>query len=243
MGHPSRLSRLYLSNLLDETPEKLDPVGPGAATAAGLFGLKTRPLRAARPKGDPGPRLPEADPDPWWEANKPKSFEHVKWDPRGSWEGKLHGMDSSSKLTRDPALVEGRGQMHTLLAEGSGHGNFESYHLRFNHPPSPEWFCICGEVKEVGHTDTCELRRVPAPWRKKPLLEDNDTEEAKWWRQGQNAMVRIRVEKALRDLGATQVLAVEKNRIGVRGQAPRVEDPDDSDVEEELPIVEAGRLV
>ncbi|KAL8364711.1 hypothetical protein RB595_003815 [Gaeumannomyces hyphopodioides] len=213
-GHPSRLSRLYLSNLLEKTPEKLDPVGPGATSTAKLFGLKTRPAKASRPKGDPGLRLAEADPDPWWEANKPKSFEHVSWDPMCSWEGRLHGMDSFSRLTKDPALVEGRGQMHTLLAEGSGHGNFESYHLR----------------------------RVPAPWRRKPLLEANNTEEAKWWRRGLNAMVRIRVEKALKDLGATQVMVVERDRVGIIGQAPRVEDPDDSDKEEELPIVEVGRL-
>ncbi|KAL8364716.1 hypothetical protein RB595_003817 [Gaeumannomyces hyphopodioides] len=146
------------------------------------------------------------------------------------------------RLVKDPAVVEGRAQMHTLLAEGSGHGNFESYHLRFNHPPSPDWLCLCGEEKEVGHTDTCEIRKVPAPWKRAPLLEANDTEEAKWWRRGQNAMVRIRVEKALKDIGATQVMVVERDMIGIIGQAPRVEDPDDSDKEEELPIVEVGRL-
>ncbi|KAL8296098.1 hypothetical protein RB600_001542 [Gaeumannomyces tritici] len=241
-GMPSRLGNLYLSNLLDPAPEKLDPVGPGAAATAGMFGLKTRPQKASRPKGDPGPRLKQADPEPWWEANKPKSFAHVKWDPKCSWERGFHGMSRAERTTRDPALVEGRGQLHTLMAEGSGHGNFESYHVRFNHPPSPDWFCLCGEIKEVGHTDSCELRRVPAPWRKKPLLEQNNTEEAKWWRRGKNAMIRVRIEKTLKNMGVNQLMHVSKNGIEAKGQAAREEGSEDSDAEEELPIVEVGRL-
>ncbi|KAL8365009.1 hypothetical protein RB595_004021 [Gaeumannomyces hyphopodioides] len=233
---------LYLSNMLDEAPEKLDPVGPGAAATVELFGLKTRPVKASRPKGNPGPRLAQADPEPWWEANKPKSFAHVKWDPRCSWEKGLHGMGRTERVTRDPALVESRGQLHTLLAEGPGHGNFESYHLRFNHPPSPDWFCLCGKVKEVGHTDKCEIRRVPAPWRKEPILEQNNTEKAKWWRRGKNAMIRIRIEKTLKDMGVTELMYVSKNGIECRGQQARARDPEDSDLEEELPIVEVGRL-
>ncbi|EJT69202.1 hypothetical protein GGTG_13311 [Gaeumannomyces tritici R3-111a-1] len=241
-GSPLRLASLYLSTPLDPAPEKLDPVGPGAAAIVELFGLKTRPQKALRPKGDPGPRLAQADPEPWWEANKPKLFAHVKWDPRCSWEKGLHGMSRAERTTRDPVLVEGRGQLHTLLAEGSGHGNFEFYHSRFNHPPSPDWFCLCGEVKEVGHTDTCELRRVPAPWRKEPLLEQNNTEEAKWRRRGKNAMIRIRIEKTLKNMGVDQLMHISGSGIEAKGQATREEDPEDSEPEEELPIAEVCRL-
>ncbi|KAL8396609.1 hypothetical protein RB594_008475 [Gaeumannomyces avenae] len=226
-GTPTILSRLY--DLTPVTPvpaPRQHPVGPGASATAELFGLEPRPPKKARPKGDPGPRLTQADPVRWWEANRPTSYTHVNWDPKYTWE----------------TTPEGRGKLHTFLAEGSGHGNFESYHKRFNHLWTQAWHCVCGVVKEVGHTDNCELRRVPATWRKEPNLAANNTEEAKWWRRGQNAIVRIGIEKALRSMGAEQVMSVNKDGIEVKGQGAGAEDPDDSDAEEELPIAEVGRL-
>ncbi|KAL8388754.1 hypothetical protein RB599_010079 [Gaeumannomyces hyphopodioides] len=241
METPSRLSRLCTLTPWTNAPRH-DPVGPEAEATADLFGVNHRPAKRSHPKGDPGPRLSQADPEPWWEANRPASFSHVSWDPKYTWEKDLHGMGPCEKITHDPALVEGRNQLHTLLAEGSGHGNFESYHLRFNHTPAPNWYCICGQVKEVGHTDTCELRRIPAPWRKEPRLAQNNTEEAKWWRRGRNAMIRIRIEKVLKNMGIDQLMHISKNGVEGKGQAPRVRGPEDSDTEEELPLAEVGRL-
>ena len=75
----ARLCRLLLS--MPPVPKigglaikRLDPVAPNAPAVAGLFGLGACPGRPTRLKGNPGPRLAEADPEAWWEANRPKSF-------------------------------------------------------------------------------------------------------------------------------------------------------------------------
>ncbi|KAL8299245.1 hypothetical protein RB593_010273 [Gaeumannomyces tritici] len=191
------------------------PVSPHAPEVATLFGLFPR-RKLNRLRGDPGPRLAEADPEAWWEANRPASFSEVQWDPRHSWEG----------------VLRGRGELHTLLAEGSGHGNFLTYHERFRHEPGPNWDCVCGEPREVGHTISCELRRTPAPWR-----EGGNS----WWARGYHAVIRARVEGALRGLGATRVMQVTAN--GVEVKTAQGTGPGDSDSEEEdLPVAPPGRL-
>ncbi|KAL8299201.1 hypothetical protein RB594_003652 [Gaeumannomyces avenae] len=221
IGKPSRLSRLYTSTNPDPAPD-LDPVAPKAPALADLLGTKQRPIKKPRPKGDPGPRLPQADPEPWWEANKPRSFEHVRWDPKCSWE----------KGLKD---VTGRGQMHTILAEGSGHGNFGSYHTRFKHPPTPNWYCICGELKEVSHTDRCEIRRVPAPWRRAaPTAGPNPEEE--WWRRGYNAVQRLQIEKALKELGVHELVHAGTEGMECKTREARPASPGE-ETEEELEVV------
>ncbi|KAL8287932.1 hypothetical protein RB600_003726 [Gaeumannomyces tritici] len=222
-----------MSRLFEAMPREdyvpLSPVSREAKQAAEVLGVPARKPKASRPKGDPGPRLAQADPVTWWEANKPNSCKHVAWGTVARWER--------------------RGQLHTYLAEGTGHGNFEAYHKRFNHPPSDHWWCVCGGgggggggVKEVGHTAACELRRVPAPWEKDP--RGPDTEEAAWQRRGHNAVVRTNVERTLKALGLERVLHVGKEGIEGRGPAPRGEAPadPDTDEEEELPVAEPGRL-
>ncbi|EJT68871.1 hypothetical protein GGTG_13535 [Gaeumannomyces tritici R3-111a-1] len=220
MDTPSRLSRLYTSTV-PERFRNLNPISPGATEVVDLFGLQNRPPKASRPKGDPGPRLEQADPEVWWEANRPTSFANVSWDPKHTWEKDIHGRGACERVTHDPALVEGRGQLH-CWQKG-----------RDTTTLSPTTY---------GHTDRCEVRKVPAPWRKEPILEQNNTEEAKWWRRGKNAMIRIRIEKTLKNIGVDQLMHVNKNGIEAKGQESREEDPEDSEVEEELPIVEVGRL-
>ncbi|KAL8295058.1 hypothetical protein RB601_003576 [Gaeumannomyces tritici] len=225
MDTPSRLSRLYTSTV-PERFRNLDPISPGATEVADLFGLQDRPPKASRPKGDPGPRLEQADPGVWWEANRPTSFANAPCDPKHTWEKDIHGRGACEKVTHDPALVEGKGQLHTLLAEESGYGNFESYHL---------WSYQCLRAEK----DT------RPPRRKEPLLAQNGTEEAKWWRRGRNVMIRIRIEKAFKSLGTDQIMHISKDGVEGKGQATREEDPEDpedSDAEKELPIVEVGRL-
>ncbi|KLU92419.1 hypothetical protein MAPG_11365 [Magnaporthiopsis poae ATCC 64411] len=50
----------------------------------------------------------------------------VSWDPVRSW------VDWAA---------EDRGEAHTFLAEGTGHGNFTAYHERFGHPWKPHHNC------------------------------------------------------------------------------------------------------
>ncbi|EJT68042.1 hypothetical protein GGTG_14379 [Gaeumannomyces tritici R3-111a-1] len=79
-------------------------------------------------------------------------------------------------------------------------------------------------VELQGHDTNGALQRLLVGWR------------------GKNAMIRIRIKKTLKDMGVTELMYVSRNGIECRGQQARARDPEDSDLEEELPIVEVGKL-
>ncbi|KLU89102.1 hypothetical protein MAPG_08078 [Magnaporthiopsis poae ATCC 64411] len=114
-----------------------------------------------------------------------------------------------------------------------------SYHERFGHPWKPHHDCVCGLPREVGHTPACEIRRVPARWTRGPP-RGTSRGESEWRRRGRDAVVRTRVEKAVRELGVEQLMFAVREGVEVVGR-PQAEDPGDLDAEEELPVAEVGR--
>lgn len=74
----------------------------------------------------------------WWHDNTPHSYR--------DW--KLPWLNSPGELQfSQPTL-------HRLLAERSGHGDFQDYHDRFQHDANPR--CRCDEPKNPGHVFQCE---------------------------------------------------------------------------------------
>ena len=49
------------------------------------------------------------------------------------------------------------------VAEASGHGDFESYHLRFNHPASAVKRCPCGRKIDRAHIWECPIANYGNP--------------------------------------------------------------------------------
>ncbi|KLU91757.1 hypothetical protein MAPG_10706 [Magnaporthiopsis poae ATCC 64411] len=166
-----------------------------------------------------------ADPVKWWEANRPNSMAAITWDQKRSW------VDWAQ---------ETRGEAHTFLAEGTGHGNFKSYHERFNHPWDPRQDCVCGLPREVGHTNDCEVRKIPARWSRQPPPVPSRA-EAEWLQRGRNAVVRTRLEAALKKIGAKQLIFAARDGVEVVG-VPQAGAPGDLNIEEELPVAGPGRL-
>lgn len=76
--------------------------------------------------------------DGYWNRNEPASY--VRWEL--PW--KKHPKELS--LTRT--------MLHRLLAERSGHGDFEPYHWRFGHPERSKK-CKCGNDRTPGHAMVC----------------------------------------------------------------------------------------
>ena len=82
----------------------------------------------------------------WWRANEPASYRRLKLGiPAG----------------RPRELNLARAMLHRLLAERSGHGDFESYHERFGHEPGPP--CRCGQPKAVDHFAVCQKALTQGP--------------------------------------------------------------------------------
>ncbi|KLU91758.1 hypothetical protein MAPG_10707 [Magnaporthiopsis poae ATCC 64411] len=160
----------------------------------------------------------------WWEASRPNSMAAVSWDQKRSW------VDWAPKT---------RGETHTFLAEGTGHGNFQSYHRRFHHQWDPRQDCLCGLPREVGHAQACEIRKLPFNWSRRPPPAPSRA-EAKWMQRGKNAVVHARLETALKKLRAEKVLFASREGVEITGLA-RPESPGGEE-EEELLVVEPGRL-
>ena len=64
-----------------------------------------------------------------------------------------------------------RASLHRLLAERSGHGDFATYHRRFNHDESSITPCRCGEEKSPGHFVECTEARTKLPSSLRPGKE------------------------------------------------------------------------
>ena len=56
-----------------------------------------------------------------------------------------------------------RSALHHLLAERSGHGDFQLYHERFRHE-NPERLCPCGGVVHRFHRRACPARKGLVNW-------------------------------------------------------------------------------
>lgn len=91
----------------------------------------------------------------WWADHTPDSYK--------PWNLPIGGKLEELKLPR--------ASLHRLLAERSGHGDFASYHRRFNHEESSITPCGCGEEKEPGHFVECELAAAKLPSSLRPGRE------------------------------------------------------------------------
>ena len=78
----------------------------------------------------------------YWKEHQPASYS--RWNLE--WENRPAG----HKLPRRT--------LHWLIAERSGHGDYEAYHLRFGHENTHSQ-CICGEKREAGHLAECRLTK------------------------------------------------------------------------------------
>lgn len=83
----------------------------------------------------------------WWNTHMPASY-------------KPWNLPIGEKLEE---LKLPRASLHRLLAERSGHGDFATYHLRFNHDESSIISCRCGEEKEPGHFVECVMASSKLP--------------------------------------------------------------------------------
>lgn len=76
--------------------------------------------------------------DDYWRKHKPDGYKGLELD--------TDNIPEELKLTR--------ATLHRLLAERTGHGDFESYHERFHHH-NKNTKCKCGEPKEARHILKC----------------------------------------------------------------------------------------
>ena len=109
----------------------------------------------------------------WWRKTKPARYTELRIPP------------PSQKPP--PELTLKRATLHRLLAERSGHGDFEAYHVRFGHEDYTP--CRCGAAKAVGHFAVCpkaleegpkdrKIRRLlKKPWN---LIGKDWKEYARW---------------------------------------------------------------
>ena len=55
-----------------------------------------------------------------------------------------------------------RRTLHWLIAERTGHGDYQQYHKRFKHAGA-ESRCRCGNIREARHFAECDLTRGKLP--------------------------------------------------------------------------------
>ncbi|KAL7940222.1 hypothetical protein V8C42DRAFT_275916 [Trichoderma barbatum] len=80
-----------------------------------------------------------------WNLTMPESYKR--------WRLTTHNLPKELSLNR--------GLLRYLYWERSGHGDFQSYHDRFNHDTTSK--CKCGETREQGHLVRCRLTRAYLP--------------------------------------------------------------------------------
>ena len=83
--------------------------------------------------------LQESNVKKWWQKNAPEQYSTLG----------LH-----MRRRKPPELQLPRQLHHTLVAARTGHGDFASYHRRFNHPDA-NLICICGMDKQPTHFLRC----------------------------------------------------------------------------------------
>ncbi|KAI0995872.1 hypothetical protein K3495_g12309 [Podosphaera aphanis] len=83
----------------------------------------------------------------WWDSACPKRYEDLNL--------QMH-------RKKPPEMALTRAVYARLLAARTGHGDFASYHRRWNHATAP-LLCECGREKSVGHLVQC--RRALNRWR------------------------------------------------------------------------------
>ncbi|KAK4177118.1 reverse transcriptase domain protein, partial [Triangularia setosa] len=84
----------------------------------------------------------------WWSTNRPERYARLAIPGPGK--------------RPPPELSLARKTLHHLLAERTGHGDFEAYHLRFGHEVYRT--CRCGQPTAVEHFAECAEARVRGPW-------------------------------------------------------------------------------
>ncbi|KAI1004416.1 hypothetical protein K3495_g3796 [Podosphaera aphanis] len=79
----------------------------------------------------------------WWENNAPQSYVRL-------------GINTAPYFREE--LLLSRKALGQVIAARSGHGDFASYHTRFNHRDA-NMHCLCGSPKSPKHFLFCRIRR------------------------------------------------------------------------------------
>ena len=95
----------------------------------------------------------------WWHDNDPESYRSLGID-----------FDSSPRELRLH-----RRTLQRLIAEQTGHGDFEPYHRRFQHHKGPPSLCRCGEERTRGHFAWCPALRIHPVPLESPIGPDRHT--------------------------------------------------------------------
>ncbi|KAK2933577.1 hypothetical protein FoTM2_004819 [Fusarium oxysporum f. sp. vasinfectum] len=101
----------------------------------------------------------------WWQEALPRHRSY-------------HALDLKTATLKCPReLSLPRGTLHHLLACRSTHGDFQSYHRRFNHKDATK--CTCGRIKTPEHLVFCrKVQRLRSQW---PQLKKEPQNNREYW--------------------------------------------------------------
>ncbi|KAL7754822.1 hypothetical protein ACKLNR_015162 [Fusarium oxysporum f. sp. zingiberi] len=101
----------------------------------------------------------------WWQEALPRHRSY-------------HALDLKTATLKCPReLSLSRGTLHHLLACRSTHGDFQSYHRRFNHKDATK--CTCGRIKTPEHLVFCrKVQRLRSQW---PQLKKEPQNDREYW--------------------------------------------------------------
>jgi ribonuclease HI len=101
----------------------------------------------------------------WWQEALPRHRSY-------------HALDLKTATLKCPReLSLPRGTLHHLLACRSTHGDFQSYHRRFNHKDATK--CTCGRIKTPEHLVFCrKVQRLRSQW---PQLKKEPQNDREYW--------------------------------------------------------------
>ncbi|RYC79775.1 hypothetical protein BFJ63_vAg17340 [Fusarium oxysporum f. sp. narcissi] len=101
----------------------------------------------------------------WWQEALPRHRSY-------------HALDLKTATLKCPReLSLPRGILHHLLACRSTHGDFQSYHRRFNHKDATK--CTCGRIKTPEHLVFCrKVQRLRSQW---PQLKKEPQNDREYW--------------------------------------------------------------
>ncbi|RYC79444.1 hypothetical protein BFJ63_vAg17675 [Fusarium oxysporum f. sp. narcissi] len=101
----------------------------------------------------------------WWQEALPRHRSY-------------HALDLKTATLKCPReLSLPRGTLHHLLACRSTHGDFQSYHRRFNHKDATKF--TCGRIKTPEHLVFCrKVQRLRSQW---PQLKKEPQNDREYW--------------------------------------------------------------
>ena len=114
-----------------------------------------------RPDEHPDPSIP---PLPTLSSLRRSTRQHQRNAFAGWWLHNTPATYANWGLSAEPSPKElslSRPTLHRLIAERSGHGDFATYHRRFNHPEAAaNAICRCGDEMNPGHIFACGLTQA-----------------------------------------------------------------------------------